>query len=179
MDSDGDAGAPPSEPGATSTPVPPTPTPPPATTTYASCDAAQAASQTRVPVIKGDGRGFPKSIVPSARDRDGDGVVCEQQCHRLAQKIAELRDRINSDRKQPNGCRISPESTTRCATEPTHDNSRPSRGTRTFTGRTSKNTGRRNPQPYPPASCEYSTERSTKERSTNVQHRAIHLMIPG
>ena len=79
MDSDGNAGAPPSEPGATSTPVsplPPSPTPPPAITRYASCDAAQAAGETRVQGVKGDGRGFPDWMVPSARD--GDGVVCER-----------------------------------------------------------------------------------------------------
>ena len=47
-------------------------------TQYASCDAAQAAGETRVQGSQGGGRGFPKSVVPSARDGDGDGVVCEQ-----------------------------------------------------------------------------------------------------
>ena len=60
----------------TSTPVRPTPT---ATVSrYASCDAAQAAGQPRVQGSKGSGRGFPKWMVPSARDGDGDGVVCEK-----------------------------------------------------------------------------------------------------
>ena len=30
------------------------------------------------PGVKGDGRGFPKEMVPSARDGDGDSVVCER-----------------------------------------------------------------------------------------------------
>ena len=71
----------PSAPGATSTPVPAqtgTPTPAPATSTYASCEAAQAAGKTRIQGSQGNGRGFPRSMVPSARDGDSDGVVCEQ-----------------------------------------------------------------------------------------------------
>ncbi len=60
----------------TRTPARPNPT---ATVTiYISCDAAQAAGQTRVQGSKGSGRGFPKWMVPSARDGDGDGVVCEK-----------------------------------------------------------------------------------------------------
>ena len=54
--------------------------PTPATTasaTYASCDEAEAAGEPRVQGSKGPGRGFPKATVPSARDGDGDGVVCE------------------------------------------------------------------------------------------------------
>ena len=50
-------------------------TPTPRARSYSSCDAAQAAGEPRVQGSKGNGRGFPKSIVPSARD--GDGVVCE------------------------------------------------------------------------------------------------------
>ena len=50
--------------------------------TYNSCDVAQAAGETRVQGSKGNGRGFPKWMVPSARDGDGDGdgdgVVCER-----------------------------------------------------------------------------------------------------
>ena len=46
--------------------------------TYANCDAAQAASERRVQGSKGDSRGFPKWMVPSARDGDGDGIVCEK-----------------------------------------------------------------------------------------------------
>lgn len=45
---------------------------------YDSCDAAQAAGETRVRGAQGSGRGFPKEMVPSARDGDGDGVVCER-----------------------------------------------------------------------------------------------------
>lgn len=60
----------------TSTPVRPTPTP--MTRIYSSCDAAQAAGETRVQGSKGSGRGFPKWMVPSARDGDGDDVVCER-----------------------------------------------------------------------------------------------------
>ena len=46
--------------------------------TYASCDEAQGADEPRVRGSKGTGRGFPVEMVPSARDGDGDGVVCEQ-----------------------------------------------------------------------------------------------------
>ena len=59
-------------------------TPPPAPTDdhpggrYGSCDEAQAAGETRVLGNQGSGRGFPKALVPSARDGDGDGVVCER-----------------------------------------------------------------------------------------------------
>ena len=45
---------------------------------YNSCDAAQAAGETRVQGSQGSGTGFPKDMVPSARDGDGDGVVCER-----------------------------------------------------------------------------------------------------
>lgn len=44
---------------------------------YDSCDAAIAAGQPRVQGAAGAGRGFPHATVPSARDGDGDGVVCE------------------------------------------------------------------------------------------------------
>ena len=60
----------------TSNPVQQTPTP--EMRTYNSCDAAQAAGETRVQGSKGNGRGFPEWMVPSARDGDGDGVVCER-----------------------------------------------------------------------------------------------------
>ncbi len=51
--------------------------------TYASCDAAAAAGEPRQQGCSAGrcpagGRGFPASMVPSARDGDGDGVVCEQ-----------------------------------------------------------------------------------------------------
>ena len=45
---------------------------------YASCDEAEAAGIERQVGSNGDGRGFPKEAVPSARDGDGDGVVCEE-----------------------------------------------------------------------------------------------------
>ena len=63
---------------ATVTPVPTaTPTPAPGAT-YASCEEAEAAGEERVLGSRGAGRGFPAQLVPSARDGDGDGVVCEQ-----------------------------------------------------------------------------------------------------
>ena len=70
-----------STPGATGTPVrlmatPALPTATPTKRKYSSCDAAQAVGETRVQGSKGAGRGFPKLMVPSARD--GDGVVCER-----------------------------------------------------------------------------------------------------
>ena len=54
------------------------PTHTPTVRTYSSCDAAQTAAEIRVQGSKGGGRGFPKWMVPSARDGDGDGVVCEK-----------------------------------------------------------------------------------------------------
>ena len=54
------------------------PTPTPTAITYSSCDAAQAAGEHRAQGSKGSGQGFPTSMVPSARDGDGDGVVCER-----------------------------------------------------------------------------------------------------
>ena len=62
----------------TSQPAKPAATPTPQMRTYANCDAAQAAGERRVQGSKGGGRCFPKSMVPSARDGDGDGVVCER-----------------------------------------------------------------------------------------------------
>lgn len=59
----------------------PTPTPTPAqstTTTYASCEEAEDAGVERVQGSRGSGKGFPASVVPDARDGDGDGVVCER-----------------------------------------------------------------------------------------------------
>ena len=60
-----------------STPLP-TPTGEPSHTSYGSCDEAETAGEPRVRGSQGPGRGFPKAIVPSARDGDGDGVVCER-----------------------------------------------------------------------------------------------------
>ena len=45
---------------------------------YGSCDEAQAAGEVRVRGARGEGRGFSAETVPSARDGDGDGVVCER-----------------------------------------------------------------------------------------------------
>ena len=42
---------------------------------YRSCDEAAAAGEQRVQGNKGDGKGFPQAMVPSARDGDRDGVV--------------------------------------------------------------------------------------------------------
>ena len=54
------------------------PTPTPTARTYSSCDAAQVAGESRVQGSQGGGRGFSQWMVPSARDGDGDGVVCEK-----------------------------------------------------------------------------------------------------
>ena len=45
---------------------------------YGSCDEAEAAGEQRVQGSQGGGEGFPKALVPSARDGDGDGIVCER-----------------------------------------------------------------------------------------------------
>ena len=54
-----------------------TPTPS-AAAVYESCEAAEAAGEPRIQGSNGSGRGFPQATVPSARDGDGDGVVCER-----------------------------------------------------------------------------------------------------
>lgn len=70
-----------------STPPPPTATPTPSPTPipplqsgaiYASCEEAAAAGEPRVQGSSGPGRGYPTWQVPSARDGDRDGVVCER-----------------------------------------------------------------------------------------------------
>lgn len=61
-----------------STPAPSTNAPSGTQATYESCDDAQAAGEPRVEGASGSGRGFPQAMVPSARDGDGDGVVCER-----------------------------------------------------------------------------------------------------
>lgn len=48
------------------------------TTAYSSCEEAAEAGEDRVQGSQGGGRGFPAEMVPSARDGDGDGVVCER-----------------------------------------------------------------------------------------------------
>ena len=45
---------------------------------YGSCEEAEAAGEPRIQGSNGDGRGFPSMLVPSARDGDGDGIVCER-----------------------------------------------------------------------------------------------------
>ena len=45
-------------------------------TVYGSCEEAADAEEPRVQGSRGGGRGYPKAMVPSARD--GDGIVCER-----------------------------------------------------------------------------------------------------
>ena len=45
---------------------------------YGSCEEAAEAGEERVQDSKGGGQGFPRAMVPSARDGDGDGIVCER-----------------------------------------------------------------------------------------------------
>ncbi len=45
---------------------------------YESCEEAAGAGESRVQGSAGEGRGFPREMVPSARDGDGDGIVCER-----------------------------------------------------------------------------------------------------
>ena len=45
---------------------------------YQSCEEAIEGGESRVQGTAGEGRGFPKEMIPSARDGDGDGVVCER-----------------------------------------------------------------------------------------------------
>ena len=53
------------------------PTAEPDGTVYGSCEEAADAGEVRVQGSRGGGQGFPAETVPSARDGDGDGVVCE------------------------------------------------------------------------------------------------------
>ena len=46
--------------------------------TYESCEAAESAGEPRIQGQRGTGQGFPAEKVPSARDGDEDGVVCER-----------------------------------------------------------------------------------------------------
>ncbi len=45
---------------------------------YGSCEEAAETGEERVLGNRGGGEGFQKEIVPSARDGDRDGIVCEQ-----------------------------------------------------------------------------------------------------
>ena len=56
----------------------PEPTEEPEGSLYGSCEEAESAGEQRVQGSQGGGRGFPKAMVPSARDGDGDGIVCEK-----------------------------------------------------------------------------------------------------
>ena len=42
---------------------------------YGSCEEAEFAGESR---FQGGGLGYPKAMVPSARDGDRDGIVCER-----------------------------------------------------------------------------------------------------
>ena len=63
---------------ATATPTPEPDHPEENTPVYGSCEEAVESGEPRVQGSAGEGRGFPKEMVPSARDGDGDGVVCER-----------------------------------------------------------------------------------------------------
>ena len=56
----------------------PEPTVEPENSVYGSCEEAESAGEERVQGSQGGGRGFPKAMVPSARDGDGDGMVGER-----------------------------------------------------------------------------------------------------
>ena len=48
------------------------------TPVYGSCEEAEFAGEHRFQGSQGGGLGYPKAMVPSARDGDGDGIVCER-----------------------------------------------------------------------------------------------------
>ena len=54
------------------------PTPELQNSVYGSCEEAESAGEQRFQGSQGGGLGYPKAMVPSARDGDGDGVVCER-----------------------------------------------------------------------------------------------------
>ncbi len=58
-------------------PLQPSPTSVPTGRVYESCEEAEAAGEERIKGSKGAGRGFPHAMVPSKRDGDNDGIVCE------------------------------------------------------------------------------------------------------
>ena len=64
--------------GTTMEALKPEPTEEPESSVYGSCEEAESAGEQRVQGSQGGGQGFPKAMVPSARDGDGDGVVCEK-----------------------------------------------------------------------------------------------------
>ena len=53
------------------------PTPQLQTPVYGSCEEAESAGEQTAQGSRGGGRGFPKAMIPSARDGDGDGIVCQ------------------------------------------------------------------------------------------------------
>ena len=54
------------------------PTAEPEGAVYGSCEEAAEAGEERVQGSQGGGRGYPTAMVPSTRDGDGDGIVCER-----------------------------------------------------------------------------------------------------
>ena len=74
------------------------PTKEPENSVYGSCEEADAAGATRVQGGQGGGRGFPKATVPSARDGDGDGVVCERW---LSQPDSRVARAMSTEVQQP------------------------------------------------------------------------------
>ena len=56
----------------------PEPAEEPQNSVYGSCQEAEFAGESRFQGSQGGGLGYPKAMVPSARDGDGDGVVCER-----------------------------------------------------------------------------------------------------
>ena len=48
------------------------------TPVYGSCQEAEFAGESRFQGSQGGGLGYPKAMVPSARDGDRDGIVCER-----------------------------------------------------------------------------------------------------
>ena len=44
---------------------------------YGSCEEAAEAGEQRVQGSQDGGRGLPQAMAPTARDGDGDGIVCE------------------------------------------------------------------------------------------------------
>ena len=56
----------------------PEPAETPESSVYRSCENAESAGEQRVQGNRGRGRGFPKAMLPSARDGDGNSVVCER-----------------------------------------------------------------------------------------------------
>ena len=63
---------------APATATPPTATLAPSWMVYASCNEADRAGVPRQRGSSGNGQGFPANLVPTARDGDSDGVVCER-----------------------------------------------------------------------------------------------------